>query len=336
MVKKPCASASDNSLHGLKSSAKWTADSDYGTFKVDDSTICITSNIDGVTFNLLYETSHKKFKSQVGSLSYFEVTLLEGDISIGWVTKDEFRVANRTRGMFFNQSKCLTNPQCVLKSDYGDYFNTGTVIGSLLENDGSACSVYFYQNGRCLGPAFRLSNKDSTKVVRFPCLHVSRSAKVEWKVPEDVPSQRDRYQLWSPSDSYKGEWELLQLKVDGAIVQLPCRVIATLDRESPSDRVLEFSVRIGNIFRSSITLNDAIGKNSHDVSFGSVECTGAKLGADVYEIEQLFSSNALARIVTIESIVSDAENTRMFLKGPEMEMTFKVHLHLFEPLTYYN
>ena len=195
-----------------------------------------------------------------------------------------------------------------------------------------ATSILYF-DGVCLGRAFHLNKKEAINVRRYPCFHVLSSAKIEWRIPKVIPSERERFQLWGFDDPYRGEWELMKMNIDcEGDVNLPCKIIARVDRKTLTDIKLNLSIRVENIFQTVITLTDAIGETSHNVDVGSIKSTDAKLSKKLIEdkVQAL-----LSRIIKIESNVSDAENTTLYLSGSGVKMSFKVYRKTFESLTYY-
>ena len=233
--------------------------------------------------------------------------------------------------MFYNGN--VTNAGAALVVGFGEYIKKGMTIGTLLENEDSSCNVYFYVNGSCLGPGFQLKKKEIVNSSRFPCLSVSGKAKVEWKIPENVPGQRQRQQLSDPNEPFKGDWKLTKLNIDGTNAELPCKIVASLDRKTTLDTVLKLSVRVGNTLATNITLSESVNERSHNVTIGHIISTRMMPPPQIYAAEQKVSS-VLPKVTEIA--FEDGSPRMLIMRGPGVELSFKAYHKTFKALEDYH
>jgi len=111
-----------------------------------------------------------RFTTALASGQYFEVEVLElGEEGcfIGVCTQNGFGQGWAIKGLFFGGN--LSDGGCLVRQSFGDPFVKGMKIGTLVEYDTEAITVTFYQDARCLGPAFvakRLSDAEVFPVVK--------------------------------------------------------------------------------------------------------------------------------------------------------------------------
>ena len=334
MTSQEANQAKPNLLFLQQNSAEWKEDGSSGNkVEIKDSEVTISSKSSGTPLNIMFETSPNDSAKPHVDLSYFEVVILQGEAAIGWVTKDEFQPGWKCKGMFYNGN--TTNGRAAKTVAFGEYTKKGMTVGSLLENDGSSCNVYFFVNGQCLGCAFSLTQKKLVESRRYPCLHISGKAKVQWNIPENVPRQRQRDQANYPNEPYKGEWQLTKIVLDGSEFPLPCEVTASLDRDTPLDTVLRFSLCVGNTLRTGITLTGSIDETSQSVTMGPIAATRMMPPPHIYEAENKICS-ALPKVTKIIVQKSDNDNyNALIMNGSCVELTFKPYQKTFEVLTDY-
>ena len=326
--------AEQNLLYLKQNSAEWKEDGSSGNkVEIKDSEVTISSESSGTPFSIMFKTSPNDSAKPYVDLSYFEVVILQGQPAIGWVTNAEFQPGWKCKGMFYNGN--TTNGSGAKTVAFGEYTKKGMTVGSLLENDGSSCNVYFFVNGQCLGCAFSLTQKKLVKSRRYPCLLIFGDAKVQWNIPENIPRQRQRDQSNYPNEPYKGDWQLTKIVLDGSEFPLACEVTAFLDRDTPLDTVLRFSLRACNTLRTGITLTGSIDENSQSVTMGPIAATLMMPPPHIYEAENKIGS-ALPKVTKIIVQKSDNNNYKaLIMKGPGVGLTFKPYQKTFEVLTDY-
>ena len=87
-----------NSLYPLRGAGEWKQDGSQGnTVEIGETEISICSKSEGNPFNLMFEIPENNSVEQI-KRSYFEVKVLQGKPSIGWVTKDEFQAGWKCKG----------------------------------------------------------------------------------------------------------------------------------------------------------------------------------------------------------------------------------------------
>ena len=337
MTSQEANQVEQNLLNLKQSSAEWKEDGSSGNkVEIQDSEVTISSKSSGTPFNIMFKTSPNDSAKPHVDLSYFEVVILEnqqGKPAIGWVTKSEFQPGWKCKGMFYNGN--TTNGSAAKTVAFGEYTKKGMTVGSLLENDGSSCNVYFFVNGQCLGCAFSLTQKKLVKSRRYPCLHISGEAKVQWNIPENVPRQRQRDQSNYPNEPYKGDWQLTKIVLDGSEFPLPCEVTASLDRDTPLDTVLRFSLCVGNTLRTGITLTGSIDERSQSVTMGPIASTLRGSPPHISEAENKIRS-ALPKVTKIIVQKSGNDSSKsLIMNGSGVELTFKPYQKTFQVLTDY-
>lgn len=230
-------SATVNGLAGARGGGSWVGDgSRGGSLFVDDDekdgsvVLSITSATSGTPFNVMFDSAASLIAADDNM--YFEVDVgeLAGSIAVGIVRKEEFQPGWRTSGMFYNGN--VTNGSGALLVGFGDHVEAGSRVGVLLRRSttgpsagsGSGVTVVetvFYVNGRCLGPAFQLSDDASSSQAWYPCIHASGKAKVTYVAPESIPAATERQPARHPDNEYAGDWKLVELYTGPELHECP-------------------------------------------------------------------------------------------------------------------
>jgi len=157
----------------------------------------------------------------LASGQYFEVDILEvGDSCfLGVATEEGFDQGWKCKGLFFGGN--LSNGGGLVRQAFGERFTTGMKIGVLTELEGQNITVTFYQDDRCLGPAFlskRLTGKDVFPVVKagFP------GDRFAIRFPGSAPAERKRQPKGGgPPHPAEGLWVLKRLSVGPELGEFP-------------------------------------------------------------------------------------------------------------------
>mmetsp|Transcript_58418 Transcript_58418/g.136538 ORF Transcript_58418/g.136538 Transcript_58418/m.136538 type:complete len:316 (-) Transcript_58418:130-1077(-) len=122
---------------------------------------------------------------------YFEIDILQSSKSafVGVTTREGFAKGWKCKGLFFGGN--LSNGGALVRGNFGDWLKTGMKIGVLTELTDKEATVTFYQDGRCLGPAFVAERESGGDV--FPVVHTSGEGdRFSISFPEAAPEARER------------------------------------------------------------------------------------------------------------------------------------------------
>jgi len=128
---------------------KWIGAGGEGEGTIEESSnvlLKIASSRRGSPFNAALFSDEDP--SSLTSSSYYlqvKILALEGNLSVGVVTRDEFQPGYKISGMFYNGN--LTNGSAALVTSFGDeHIKAGMTVGLLYEKDASQENVYIYVN----------------------------------------------------------------------------------------------------------------------------------------------------------------------------------------------
>eukprot|EP00929_Paragymnodinium_shiwhaense_P005247 TRINITY_DN10693_c0_g1_i1.p1 TRINITY_DN10693_c0_g1~~TRINITY_DN10693_c0_g1_i1.p1 ORF type:complete len:342 (+),score=48.28 TRINITY_DN10693_c0_g1_i1:94-1026(+) len=113
------------------------------------SELVVTAAVQGSPVNALFDQA-------LASGQYFEIEALaceEGPF-IGVASGSGFAKGWKIKGLFFGGPGNLSTGSALARGEYGDGVAVGMRVGVLVEFDEQTVTATFYQDGRCLGPAF--------------------------------------------------------------------------------------------------------------------------------------------------------------------------------------
>lgn len=198
---------------------------------------------------------------------------------------NHFQPGYKIRGLFYNGN--LTNGTAALQTAFGDYLQPGDTVGVLLEKNKTATTastnsrtetrVYFYLNGKCLGLAFLLTKDSKDDAVWRPCLQLNGgSARVSYRFPKELPTDRERSTSQGASGSIVGAWKLTKAVVQNEMLQLPTAAhhreielnIKQDSNEKETPVSFGVSLRVGNLLGTNMrVLETQNNTNNNNSSF---------------------------------------------------------------------
>jgi hypothetical protein len=279
---------------------------------------------------------------------------LDGNLSVGVVTKEEVKPGWKTRGCFYNGN--LTNGSAALIVSFGakhvaagdtvgvlTEYTTTTTTASEEEGGMTATDIYLYHNDNCLGKAFSLPPSCTAKTRRHPALHVSGSAVLDLVLPRELPVEKERAVTSFGSDDddkYGGEWKLVKVYVGPELGEYPlppqqgsAPFVIKLQKRSQTE--YGFSMKIVNTISSSITwTGETLEEGGFDViSFPSAFASTRMMGPpDLMKLENTLTKHLPS---LNKMLVSDDETKSLLLNGPTLELHCEPYVKTFEPLTKY-
>jgi hypothetical protein len=301
----------------------WRGDGSQGVVTETASTVNLSSATQGSPFHTIYDTADYLLLGDF----YFQVKILEldGNFSVGLITKGEFEPGWKAKGMFYNGN--LTNCGGALQTSFGPYIKQGMEIGVLYKGSG----VYFYVNQQCLGKAFQLDTQ--TPRNRYPCLSVTGKAQVEWSAPQAIPTERDR--ATASTGPYKGDWKLGQLVIHSKDVTLPLRaIVATITERGDCDSstcLFNLSIKVGNTLSTQLKLSTTSGE-TNSVIVGPIISTRMMPPPELYAIE----TNLSRCLPNVSQIIATKDSKKLVLAGPTVELVLHPFVKVFAPLVDYH
>jgi len=108
-------------------------------------------------------------------VGYFEIDVVEGGAGafVGVTTLASFKKGWGCKGLFFGGN--LSNGGALVQSKFGEHLAPGMTIGvrcEFVEGAERQVRITFWQDGKCLGPAFLSKMADAAAEV-FPCVHAN-------------------------------------------------------------------------------------------------------------------------------------------------------------------
>ena len=191
------------------------------------------------------------YSQPLAARQYFEIDVLASDhgASVGITTRASFAKGWKCRGLFFGGN--LSNGGALVRSKFGDTPKTGMTIGVLTEITEESVTVTFYQDGRCLGPAFQ--SKRSTQAEIFPVVHSSGEGdRFAIRFPEVAPASTQR-QAKDYSSLHPAErtWAVTRMRLGPELAELDWNALMKgqplrVEVVSDSVGVFSFSFKVAN------------------------------------------------------------------------------------------
>ena len=302
-----------NSIHN--ETLTWIGDgSDGNTLTQTANDLIIASKSPGTPFNLVANSD------KASEPYYWQATIqkLTGNISMGAVSKDEFKPGWKVKGMFYNGN--LTNGTAALKVNWGPRFAAGDTIGVRVTPGSQFLEVSFYKNGECLGTGFHLSNNNTTTY--YPCLHISGSAQVHIETPPDLPST----ELSAPTvTGLYGNWKMDKAWDGENPVMFP-DVPITLELAGDGNHVTIYFKVANNVGGSAQIVEQT--DTALTVKTGPFMMTRMMPPPEYQPLESLLGSKEITHI-TLE------EHSKLTVSGPEMKTGWSRLVRAPLPLTTY-
>jgi len=154
---------------------------------------------------------------------------------IGVATEEGFGQGWKIKGLFFGGN--LSDGGGLVRQRFGEWIKQGMKIGVLVEYDSEAITVTFYQDGRCLGPAFKAKRLSSGEV--FPVVKANRDGdRFAISFPEAPPAARAREPPGGgQAHPAEGTWALERLSVGPELGEFP--LAARMEGHGPARLTVE-------------------------------------------------------------------------------------------------
>jgi len=263
------------------------------------------------------------YSQPLSSGQYFEIDVLElqENVGIGVTTQEAFGPGWGCKGLFFNGN--LSNGSALVRSSFGEQIKKGMQVGVLTEFDSETVSVVFYQDGRCLGPAFISKRLSGAEI--FPVVHTSHEGdRFGIRLLESAPSVRTRQPKGGGTlHPAEGVWTLKQIFVGPELVQFPLTAKmgegseVTLKVEAIDAGSFHFSARVVNKLNFSVVVapDDALAP-FEKLTPGLVMATKMMGPPGMMEVEKEVASGFEALFKWL------ARDGKLTLTGPTVEMSF--------------
>jgi len=314
---------------------EWVGDGyEKGILSVDGSTIKFGTKQRGTPFNIRLDGINDN-GSAFQKNYYFTAKvkkLDDGSLGLGIVNEKEFKSGWKCKGMFYNGN--LTNGSAALLTSFGDFIKCEDEIGVLVirsgdSNEGnkdSSIELIIYLNGRCLGSAFKINERNDDAIeCYYPCLHIDGNAEVDFSFitnEDDFPTVKHR-QACNYGDKYSGDWLLKKIFHGPELSEHPL-----LQRYNMKDIILSLhliestrynlSIKVGNTLRANLHVtgqDDAFDK----IKIGRVMSTMMMPTPEQSELERLLSSC----LPTIHKSIVTKDNPsseNLIVNGPTVEL----------------
>eukprot|EP00403_Amphidinium_massartii_P049475 CAMPEP_0178459064 /NCGR_PEP_ID=MMETSP0689_2-20121128/47904_1 /TAXON_ID=160604 /ORGANISM="Amphidinium massartii, Strain CS-259" /LENGTH=314 /DNA_ID=CAMNT_0020085463 /DNA_START=107 /DNA_END=1051 /DNA_ORIENTATION=+ len=181
--------------------------------EADSNKFVIDGKPGGSPVNALYSKS-------LASGQYFEIEVLSSEKSafVGVTTREAFAKGWKCKGLFFGGN--LSNGGALVRSQFGEWPKTGMKIGVLTDLTPETATVTFYQDGRCLGPAFVSKRVGGGDV--FPVVHTSGEGDSFAISFPDAPAARERQAKdGSKLHPAEGSWAVKRMSVGPELGEFP-------------------------------------------------------------------------------------------------------------------
>jgi hypothetical protein len=156
-----------------------------------------------------------------------------------------------------------------------------------------------------------------------PCIHVSGTAQIYFSIPTTLPSKQDREH---EAQGLVGDWKLREVVSESeSPLQVPQgRDLVMTMHAGPNEKEYDLSMRVGNILRTHVTLEDG-----GTVKVGMVVSTRMEPPPELKVIEN-FISSSLPKVQSMKH-----ENETLVLSREELKLVFGRYHKAFEPLKTY-
>lgn len=263
------------------------------------------------------------YNQRLSSGQYFEIDVLElqGSVAIGVTTQEAFGPGWGCKGLFFNGN--LSNGSALVRQSFGEPINKGMQVGVLTEFDSETVSVVFYQDGRCLGPAFISKRLSGAEI--FPVVHASHEGdRFGIRLLESSPSVRTRQPKGGGTlHPAEGVWTLKELFVGPELGQFPLAAKmeegseVTLKVEAIDACSFRFSARVVNNISFSVSAApDDVLAPFEKLTPGRVMATKMMGPPGMMEVEKEVASGLEVLYKWL------AQDGILMLTGPTVEMSF--------------
>jgi len=163
-----------------------------------------------------------RFSSALATGQYFEIEVreLKQGCFVGIATEDGFAKGYKIRGLFFGGN--LSEGSSLVRQNFGDRPTKGMILGALVEYDDEAVTITFYQDGRCLGPAFVAKRLTSAEI--FPVVKASSDGdRFAIRFPDTLPTGRVREPKAGSASAHfaEGNWFLKRMSVGPELGEFP-------------------------------------------------------------------------------------------------------------------
>eukprot|EP00928_Gymnodinium_smaydae_P055156 TRINITY_DN38752_c0_g1_i1.p1 TRINITY_DN38752_c0_g1~~TRINITY_DN38752_c0_g1_i1.p1 ORF type:complete len:333 (-),score=53.39 TRINITY_DN38752_c0_g1_i1:124-1122(-) len=273
-----------------------------------------------------------RFSKSLTSGQYFEVKIadLRGHAAIGVTTEAGFKKGYGIRGLLFNGN--LSNGNQLIKADFGDFHKTGDVIGVLFEScrilspvKEETVTVTFYQNGRCLGPAY-VSKMLNPGTEVFPVISAGSEGDKFMIRFGKAPTQRLREGKTNNSP-YEGTWALKQFHFGPELRPYPLAQkigaqSVTMNVEMAGRRAapgtFRFSARVANVLNFiGVSKANASLKPFEELELTAPMSTMMMGPPSVMEVEDMLK----ASLTDIRKWIAQPDT--LLLQGPTAELSFE-------------
>jgi len=191
------------------------------------------------------------FGKPLSSGDYFEIDILETKQSpfIGITSSAAFAEGWKCKGLLFGGPGNLSDGSALVRGEFGEEIKKGMTVGTLLKMDSGSITVTFYQEGRCLGPAFIAKRLSDAAI--FPLVHGRDGDHFRIRFPDTVPTMESRQAKSGEAvHPAEGTWALKQLCVGPELHEFP--LAAKMEGETVMLKITEtsptfsFSARVIN------------------------------------------------------------------------------------------
>ena len=323
----------------------------------------VKSNSTGTPFNVRCSHGFSPSTSEPMTFTFtVQIDGLDGNVSVGLVSQDEFKQGWKTKGMFYNGN--VTNGSASLITGFGKYVQSGDVVRIVTKKTTTTTTteggraptdsldVGFYMNDKYLGTAFSISDQNDWKDKTFyPCVHVSGTvtftcAMLELPGLSAMSAFDKNVEKITPRSTFMGEWKIeSMMDTTGSNVRLPTDkdivvlISASSSSSSSSSNIPDkISVKVGNTMSGPIqVLSSSQDHSSMNVKIGpNLMSTMMMPPPELYVIEQ-----ALSKLLpTIERMVLSEEKQNVIMTTSDSsirgESTLVPYKKMFKPLTTYS
>mmetsp|Transcript_23300 Transcript_23300/g.42122 ORF Transcript_23300/g.42122 Transcript_23300/m.42122 type:complete len:315 (-) Transcript_23300:34-978(-) len=269
------------------------------------------------------------FSKPLTSGDYFEIDIVEmGDSSpfVGVTSSAAFGQGWKCKGLLFGGPGNLSNGGALVRGEFGEELRKGMKIGVLVKMDAGSITVIFYQDGRCLGPAFAARRLSDAEV--YPLLHAGDGDHFCIRFPDRPAAELRRAMGGEALHPADGSWALSQLFVGPELHEFPLAVkmegqIVKL-KVTVSSPDISCSFRIVNLlnFKATSIADVSLAPFEKLEPFGPLASTMMMGPESMMEVEAKISEG-------LQSLHKwMAQSDSLLLVGPTIEMSFtRLHDH---------
>ncbi|CAK9014403.1 unnamed protein product [Durusdinium trenchii] len=258
------------------------------------------------------------YSEAISSGEYFEVTCeqLKESAFIGISTEAAFAKGYKCRGLFFGGPGNLANGGGLLRGNFGDGLQTGSVVGFLSDIESSTVKVTVYQGGRCLGQAFESPLQDPSAPI-FPVIQAKADGD-KFRIVKATPPKERRREPAGGSHFAVGTWRVEKLMVGPELGEFPLAskmdgkpVLLTI--KEAEDKKFHLSAKVANTINFQVVLKE----DPSAAPFEAVEVAGGMstmmMGTPgEMEVESVLKLSEVRKWIFNESLL---------LQGPTLEVS---------------